>query len=372
VIHFNCPACNCLVSAPEEKIGQKGACPSCRQPLTVPAATPALATAGSATKGAGPEIAQPMVDEVAVDLDMADLEDLEEPLEPAPSTRGLLIISIGSAIAVIAAILFFSTGLWQYALAGPLTSLARTWGLSPVLGTVAATLILFIAFAVPLVILVADVIKLNLLAHLPDQLDWQPIDPDETPGIDYAALAQLTAEFEALGFRQAIDNQITHKYEERETAFSRLFVHPEHHCFAELSEVVRADGTASPIRFLILSRLTHGWSLTSGNREWDTIKTTWLWRQPKVLWSSHPGRSTAEVLQAHLERRKQIMHDLGAEVQTDMCPRVYFEHEQEGCVRRKQALRQRSAIAILRELPSLKEPRSHWDGACPTASKTRT
>jgi hypothetical protein len=216
-------------------------------------------------------------------------------------------------------------------------------------------------------------IKSRLLARLPDQLDWQPVDPQVTAGVDQEVLAKATDEVEALGFWLQLDSQITDKYSQRATNFSRLFMHPEYHCFAELNQLVASDGQPTPLRFMIVSLMSDDWTLTSGNREWEVIKTTWIWRQPRVLWTSHPQASPGELLDAHLERRGQIVEDLGISVRSGLTPCVFFEHEQRASTKRKRALRNRNGLVAAVELMSVdKHPRREWLGDYPQVASKRS
>jgi hypothetical protein len=119
--------------------------------------------------------------------------------------------------------------------------------------------------------------------------------------------------------------------------------------------------------------MSDGWTLTSGNREWEVIKTTWIWRQPRVLWTSHPQASPAELLDAHLERRAQIALDLGIEVRSDLNPGVYFEHEQRASVKRKRALGHRNGLVAAIELMTVdRHPRREWLGDYPHVASERS
>ena len=124
---------------------------------------------------------------------------------------------------------------------------------------------------------------------------------------------------------------------------------------------------------MIVSLMTDDWTLTSVNREWDVSNTTWIWRQPRVLWTSHPQASPAELLDAHLERRAQIVEDLGIAVRDGLTPCVFFEHEQRASGRRKRALRQRNGLVAAMELMAVdKHPRREWLGDYPHIASDRS
>jgi len=382
VLRFTCPSCQKLVSAPEGTRGRPGICPICNGPLNVPDAPPGAdeeSISGSAdeTKDLPPMMipADGADDEEPIDCDVAAAGDVASSETEAAASRGAAAVALLAVLvgAFIGFLVLYRFGLWHAWLVRPLESALAERGMSGLVARIVALVVCVATLSAILAFGAGAWIKSRLLARLPDQLDWQPVDPQVTAGVDQEALAKATDEVEALGFWLQLDSQITDKYRQRATNFSRLFMHPEHHCFAELNQLVASDGQPTPLRFMIVSLMSNDWTLTSGNREWEVIKTTWIWRQPRVLWTSHPQASPGELLDAHLERRAQIVEDLGIAVKSDLTPCVFFEHEQRASVKRKRALRHRNGLVAAVELLSVdKHPRREWLGDYPHIASERS
>jgi hypothetical protein len=381
VLRFTCPSCQKLVSAPEGARGRPGICPSCNGPLTVPDAPPgedqeSLSGSEDETK----EMPALMIeadgtdDEEPIDCDVAAAGEVASSETEAAASRAAAAVALLAVLvgAFIGFLVLYRFGLWYAWLVQPLESVLSESGASGLVARIVALVVCLATLSAILAFAAGAWIKSRLLARLPEQLDWQPVDPQVTAGVDQESLAKATDEVEALGFWLQLDSQITDKYQQRATNFSRLFMHPEHHCFAELNQLVASDGQPTPLRFMIVSLMSDDWTLTSGNREWEVIKTTWIWRQPRVLWTSHPQASPGELLDAHLERRAQIVEDLGITVRSGLTPCVFFEHEQRASARRKRALRSRNGLVAAVELMAVdKHPRREWLGDYPQVASER-
>jgi hypothetical protein len=78
-------------------------------------------------------------------------------------------------------------------------------------------------------------------------------------------------------------------------------------------------------------------------------------------------------LDAHLERRAQIVEDLGITVRSDLTPCVFFEHEQRASVKRKRALQRRNGMVAAVELLTVSNhPRREWLGDYPQVASDRS
>lgn len=384
MLRFTCPSCQKLVSAAESSRGRPGICPSCNGPLTVPDAPPgeeqeSLSGSEDETKDLAPMMLEAPIeegdDEEPIDCEVAAAGDVASSETEAAASRAAAAVALLSVLvgAFIGFLVLYRLGLWHAWLVQPLESALSETGASGLVARIVALVVCLSTLSAVLAVAAGAWIKSRLLSRLPDQLDWQPVDPQITAGVDQESLAKATDEVEALGFWLQLDSQITDKYRQRATNFSRLFIHPEYHCFAELNQLVASDGQPTPLRFMIVSLLSDDWTLTSGNREWEAIKTTWIWRQPRVLWTSHPQASPAELLDAHLERRAQLVEDLGITVRSGLTPGVFFEHEQRASTKRKRALRQRNGLVAAMELLTVdKHPRREWLGDYPQVASERS
>jgi hypothetical protein len=384
VLRFTCPSCQKLVSAKEGTRGRPGICPNCKGPLTVPDAPPgqdeeSLSSSLDETKDLPPMMIEAPLDgaddEEPIDCEVAAAGDVASSETEAAASRMAAAVAVLAVLvgAFIGFLILYRFGLWQAWLVNPLESALAERGISGLVARIFALVVCVATLSAILAFAAGVWIKSRLLARLPDQLDWQPVDPQVTAGVDQESLAKATDEVESLGFWLQLDSQITDKYRQQATNFSRLFIHPEHHCFAELNQLVASDGRPTPLRFMIVSLMSDGWTLTSGNREWEAIKTTWIWRQPRVLWTSHPQASPAELLDAHLERRAQIVEDLGITVRSDLNPGVFFDHEQRASVKRKRSLQNRNGLVAAVELMTVdKHPRREWLGDYPHVASERS
>jgi len=384
VLRFTCPTCQNLASAPEGTRGRPGICPSCKGPLTVPDAPPgeeqeSLSSSADETKELPPLMLEAPADggddEEPIDCEVAAAGDVASSETEAAASRAAAAVALLAVLvgAFIGFLVLYRFGLWHAWLVQPLESVLSERGVPGLVARIVALVVCVSTLSAILAFAAGAWIKSRLLAQLPDQLDWQPVDPQITAGIDQESLAKATDEVEALGFWLQLDSQITDKYHQRATNYSRLFIHPEYHCFAELNQLVASDGQPTPLRFMIVSLMSDDWTLTSGNREWEVIKTTWIWRQRRVLWTSHPQASPGELLDAHLARRAQIVDDLGITVRSDLTPCVFFEHEQRASARRKRALRNRNGLVAAVELFAVdKHPRREWLGDYPQIASERS
>jgi len=140
------------------------------------------------------------------------------------------------------------------------------------------------------------------------------------PDIDHQALAKYTSDLEALGFVQAYDFEVKLDVIVAGCGFARLFIHPVHHCLAEVNQIFPQDMPTPPMRCMIASILSDEWDLSTTDREMTSL--SYAWRRPRNLWSSYPKMTPAELLAAHLARRQQMMDRLHITVNTDLSPKV--------------------------------------------------
>jgi hypothetical protein len=356
---FNCPNCGGTVKAPDEKQGAAGICPRCNKWLTVPGQEPVV-----------------LIDE---STDALEIDKRSEPAsvdkEGASRTRGansgaaagggaLVLLALGTYI-------LYRTGLGRRLFVEPLAGLLAAQGV-PAATVVAAAVVILLA-AIILITAGCFWIKSTLLAQMPIELEFPRVNPEQVDGLDHKALERYTKEFEALGFRLALDYTLKSEAPSRNIGFARLLIHPRDRCYAEANQVIpTGQGKGAPMRCNVMSILEDGWSLSSGTRDPLSVKTMWMWRQPKKLWTCHPGATGQQLVKAHLELRREIIDGIGVDPVTDVSPTAYFEHQRQGAVERRETFRRRNILINLIQLWLFgKNPRSQWLGAYPKLAGTR-
>jgi hypothetical protein len=289
-------------------------------------------------------------------------------------TQGAVRRYLGGVLAllVVAAIILLLTGLWRKVLWRPVQALFEDWGLPPFVAGIAAGAAILLVFALIIGIAWLGWLKSGMLGHMSVRLRFRRVNAEELPGLDRPAIERVAGEFEALGFVRALDYTFTTEVESPRTPFARLMIHPAHHCYAEVQQLVARGGPPTGVHFNLLSILDDGWSLASGNREPRSIRTIWLWRRPRSLWTAQPGRTPAEVFETHRGLRKRLVDDLGLRVEMHLSPEAYFAFERQAAVSRREALRSKNILVGLIELWFFdRNPPSEWLGEYPRLAKLR-
>lgn len=172
--------------------------------------------------------------------------------------------------------------------------------------------VLILGTAVILLTLQIKGIKTQILAAVPQHWDYQPVDLESLTTVDLEWVKQQTHALEQLGFIQLRDYSIPGN-----PGVARSFAHPQDHCFVEIGQLVAATGELS-YHTAIFSDLEQDWSLSHLNRPVCHIDSlTHIWRHPRWVKQFTPCPSLAELLQTHLQFRRQMMSDLGIRVATD-------------------------------------------------------
>jgi hypothetical protein len=165
-------------------------------------------------------------------------------------------------------------------------------------------------------------VKARVVRALIDVVEFRATSPAEFPHLDEHRLSEYTRALEALGFRHLTDYTLVKDRDNGLEAYARLFVHDSWRCYAEVNEIYRARGTASPMRCNLMSFLEGGWSVSNTDRR--ARRGNYLIRRPRALWKSLPDRAPHQLLEAHLELRDQLAGDLGLAVVGDGSAVDYF------------------------------------------------
>ena len=357
--HFICPSCNGALKAPDEKTGESGTCPRCGSWLTVPDQDAVVA-----------------VDDDSPDR-FAETDEEELPKRQGAAGKststatGTAVGGGGLILLAIAAWVLFRSGLWKRLVVNPIAGWLDAQGV-PAAPEVATLLVLAVA-VIALAPFVCLWIKARLSAQMPLRVEFLRADPKDFSKLDQQALDRYTKAFEALGFRHAKDYTIRTEIKSPNKGFGRLFIHPKYRCYAEANQVMSGgEGKGAPMRCNLMSLLEEDWSLSSGTRDPISVKTQWLWRRPRSLWTCHPGAAPQAVFKAHMAQRQELIDCLGIEPLADVSPEAYFEHSQDASVERKRAFQRKNILINLIELWLFsKSPRSSWLGEFPKLAKRR-
>src|SRR5262245_22945832 len=223
------------------------------------------------------------------------------------------------------------------------------------LAIIALVAVTIFAFAV------GSVLKAMLLRALPVRLIFKTADLSDFPDADEEAFARYTTQFEAMGFEREADYNVTAGEGAVPPGFARLFRHPVNECFAEVNQAFPADQKTIPVRSMIGSVLSDGWSVATTDREPDSV--TYMLRRPRGIWSSYPGMKPEELLKVHLGFRERLASELRLRNVTPSSASGYFAYEQQDLRERRELLRRKNIIVgLLEMLIFSKRPKHEWLG----------
>ncbi|MBI4027168.1 MAG: hypothetical protein HY360_19440 [Verrucomicrobia bacterium] len=204
-------------------------------------------------------------------------------------------------------------------------------------------------------------VKTAIRTAMPDGLQFAVTTAGQFPALDANALQEYTQVLESLGFRNETDYTVTAKTGKTFPGFARLFIHPHDHCYAEINQLFPPKPRLVPMRFMILSELGEDMALSSTDRIPDGI--TYMLRDARSFWTSHPQAAPAEVFRAHLERRRQIALKRGLREPTETSVETYFTRNAERTNRRKQRVdRMNIALGLLEAAFFSIKPKYEWMG----------
>lgn len=213
-------------------------------------------------------------------------------------------------------------------------------------------------------------VKLELIRHYTPSYEFYPAEADQFEGINLQLLRRFSFHFEALGFVTKMDYTLRGTTHKLIPVFTRLFYHPEHHCFATLSQVIPEQGTATQISYGVVSYLDEGWTYTSVPNYWsieDQIAC-----RPKALWTSLLGAAPVELLNHHLEKRHQIAQNLSIQVLSDLTPFTFLAEQQNENFERRKVLGNKSMFLVPFEIDWFRRrSRLEWLGDYPKIATQR-
>ncbi|MEG3846181.1 hypothetical protein QT971_02215 [Microcoleus sp. herbarium19] len=259
----------------------------------------------------------------------------------------------------------FVTPIVRYYLTAILRSVAAPGWL---IGVLVPVVTWFIVFTLLLLLFGKPI----FLEELSKDIKFVPVEPDEFPQLDAKSLQRYTDALESVGFVKLIDFKIVGG----QISFVRLFVHPQHSCWAEVGQIFFKSRKPMPIAVTIGSALEPNWSLSTGDIKISSLLfgIGYMMRHPRTLWISKPGVTPSKLLQTHLQRRGQIISTLNLEVTelTDTSLAAYFTFQLEERIKRKQVLQRKNIIVgLIEALLFAVNPKQEWMGEYGDAVATK-
>lgn len=379
MLQFACPHCRAVLKAPASKEDAPIHCPRCDKKLRVPTAKEVrtgkvkIAGAGQSSAKNHPDRDEDPLDENQLEAGEAAAEenDGDELDEPRSGGGFKNLISSLMFFLVVGIVIVLGVRPLRQILLGMIEEILEKQGVPEWASPIAAYAIIAVVMIPPLLIVLAVWIKGQLLASVPVRLKFPAAKPEDIDGLDLKALDRYTKAFESLGFQRAKD--FTLKTEvSMGNGFGRLFVHPEHHCYGEVNQVVQGGGAGAPMRANIMSLLEEGWAFSSGDRDPAGLSSLWLIRRPKALWMAHPHEKLKNILEAHLHRREEMIEGLKVDVISDLSAEAYITHERQAALDRRQTLQKKFILVGLIEMWLFsKNPKSEYMGSFSRSGKKR-
>ncbi len=182
--------------------------------------------------------------------------------------------------------------------------------------------------------------KRRMLKNMATSYSFPPVTPAQFPLLDMAALDRYTQEFEGMGFVKLLDFSLVSNGTHPVPSFVRLFVHSRHHCFGEVSQLFPRGKAPLPLACSIQGVLQNGWTLSFSDRKPKAAGT--LIRRRKALGICMPRTGTSALLQAFLQMRDQVCHDLGISPIKDDTLEAYIAKVQLSATEMREAVQQRN------------------------------
>jgi hypothetical protein len=182
--------------------------------------------------------------------------------------------------------------------------------------------------------------KRQVLKNMATSYSFPPATLTQFPLLDVAALERYTQEFESMGFVRLLDFSLVSNGAQPIPSFCRLFANTRHHCFGEVSQLFPRGKSSLTLACSIQSVLQNGWTLSFSDRKPKAAGS--LIRRRKALGISMPGTSTSALLQAFVQMRDQVCHDLGVSPMKDDSLEAYIAKTQLSATEMREAVQQKN------------------------------
>jgi hypothetical protein len=180
---------------------------------------------------------------------------------------------------------------------------------------------------------------------------------------DFELLDQYTQVLTSLGF-VVLQDYAPAAAPSATMPMARCFAHPTHHCFAEIGQIQRANGSAQISHAVFFSVLDGGWMRVDlGRAPQPRDSLAYTWRHPREVRCYHPGIPLDAVFTQHLKARQQMLDGLNIAVRPDQSWEIYREIQQELILRPRQQLRQKNLLLAMIEATRFEQqPQLEWLG----------
>jgi hypothetical protein len=196
---------------------------------------------------------------------------------------------------------------------------------------------------------------------IPTDLMFFGADFSQYAEADSKEFDRYTSEFETLGFEHLADYRVAAEDGSVPRGVARLFHHSSMVCFAEVNQVFPPNRKPTPVRAVIGSILSDGWSIATSDRDPESV--SYLLRRPRGLWVSSPGSSPRDLLTAHRGLRQRIMDDLRLANITPPSAEGYFSFERGEMAIRRAAMERKNIVVALIEVAVFSiRPKHQWLG----------
>jgi hypothetical protein len=204
-------------------------------------------------------------------------------------------------------------------------------------------------------------VKQKVMLSMGDELRTLPSVPTEFSWLDLDLLEQYSNKFTDLGFIKLTDYKLDEEYPPKGQGFARVFVHKDYHCFAEISQLLGAGKKPTTMEYYIGSSLERDWQLTTTTR--PLLGVSFVWRNPKKLWTYNPHTSPEKLLQYHMQLRQKMIDNLQINVYPELSWDFYCDQINKSFIDRNKLWKRKNQIIGLIEVTLFEmNPPSQWLG----------
>jgi len=211
-------------------------------------------------------------------------------------------------------------------------------------------------------------VKKKIVDSIPTDLRLVPVTAESIPGLDFREFERYTAELQALGFVWRLDYTSKTSRPNFPSGLARLMAHNEHKCVVEINQIISAIRT-TPVKCAFMSYAIKGsvktpsveWMLSTTDREPESV--SYASRLPHSFATSMPAAGPAQLLEAHLTRRREIIKETAVNASDDISTPTYFSIVEQGIVNRRELIKKRNLLAFLFEIDRFEfRPKMEWSG----------
>jgi Zn-dependent protease with chaperone function len=204
-------------------------------------------------------------------------------------------------------------------------------------------------------------IKKQLIRLMPSKIEYFRTNVKNYAGIDGEGLQKYTDELTQLGFQQVMDYTFETNRKHNLQPFSRLFVHPQQHCFAEVCQIMVGSIGVTKIFCSISSAFEGEWYYSTQDKE--IAPSIYGNRLPNSLFDTKQGASVFELFNFHMANREVMATLLNSQVNKDLAFESYLTVGAKLEFKKREKIRNKIAFLYLLELDKCaRKTKSSWYG----------